>query len=564
VCPAYGELDPYAMAWAAVDEAFRNLVAVGADPDQVALLDNFCWGNANLPDRLGALVRCAQGCHDAALAYNAPYISGKDSLNNEYLGADGQRHAIPGTLVISALGIVPDVNLTATLDLKTPGDALFLVGETRPELGGSHYNLLHSIAGGTVPQPNDGAPETLRGLHRAVSGGLVRACHDLSEGGLAVALAEMCLAGRLGAEIKDAQSVETLFSESLTRFIAEVRPEDRTAFELTLQMAGAPFAFLGTVSADGRLRIPCGAQTIDLPVSDLERAWRGPQPDAAPVSLLSVPAQPLSDRIPAARTQPPRVLILHATGTNRDHDAALACALAGGAPEIVHVNQLLSGERRLSDYHMLVVPGGFSYGDDLGAGTLWALDLRHRLGDAVRRFITDGRPVLGICNGFQALVKANLLPGAALTPSSPSHSVGEEPEARVVTLARNARAHFECRWVYLLPNPASPSLFMRGLTEPIYCPVAHGEGRVAFADATARDVLWQNGLAALTYAEADYPANPNGSDLDIAGLCNPAGNVLGLMPHPENHVFAWQHPRHHRGERGLTGLRLFENGIRHA
>jgi len=564
VCPAYGELDPYAMAWAAVDEALRNLVAVGADPDQVALLDNFCWGNPNLPDRLGALVRCAQGCHAAALAYNTPYISGKDSLNNEYLGADGQRHAIPGTLVISALGIVPDVARTATLDLKAPGDLLYLVGETRPEMGGSHYNLLHGIAGGSVPQPVDNALQILRSLHRAIGAGLVRACHDLSEGGLAVALAEMCLAGRLGTSVASIQSVEALFSESLTRFVVEVHPDDQTAFELTLQAAGAPFALLGAVTADGRLRIPCGAQTIDLPVSDLERAWRGcgPQSDTAPASPPSIPAQRPLDITPAVHTQPPRVLILHATGTNRDHDAALACTLAGGAPEIVHVNQLLSGERHLSDYHMLVVPGGFSYGDDLGAGTLWALDLRQRLGDAVRRFIADGRPVLGICNGFQALVKANLLPALAPRLSPTEQEMGEA--VRAATLARNVRAHFECRWVYLLPNPASPSLFTRGLTEPIYCPVAHGEGRLVFADAEAREAVWQSGLAALTYASAEYPANPNGSELDIAGLCNPAGNVLGLMPHPENHIFPWQHPRFHRGERGLSGLRLFENGIRHA
>ncbi len=550
------------MAWAAVDEALRNLVAVGADPDQAALLDNFCWGNANLPDRLGALVRCAQGCYDAAVAFNAPYVSGKDSLNNEYLGADGQRRAIPGTLVISAVGIVPAVGGAVTMDLKAPGDALYLVGTTRAELGGSHYNLLHGIGGGAVPQPAPGALLTMRALHQAMRAGLVRACHDLSEGGLAVALAEMCLAGRLGAAVASPLSVVALFSESLTRFVVEVRPDDQAAFERALQAAGVPCQLFGAVSADDRLRIPCADQNIDLPISALERAWRGERPAQQPAALPPAPVLQPFDRAPAVHAQPPRVLILHAAGTNRDHDAALACELAGGAPEIVHVNQLLSGERRFSDYHMLVLPGGFSYGDDLGAGTLWALDLRRRFDDALRRFIAQGRPALGICNGFQALVKAGLLPGAAFTPQPPAG-------VRVVTLARNARAHFECRWVYLLPNPASPSLFTRGLTEPIYCPVAHGEGRVAFTDDAARAALWRGGLAALTYADAagapaGYPGAPNGSDLNIAALCSPAGNVLGLMPHPENHVFPWQHPRWARGERGMSGLRLFENGIRYA
>src|SRR5205085_1317204 len=149
----------------------RNLVAVGADPDQIAILDNFCWGNPTLPDRLGALVRCAQGCHDAAIAYGVPFISGKDSLNNEYTGADGRKHAIPGTLLISAIGIVPDVNKTVTMDLKNEFDLLYVIGETRDEMGSSHYNLVNGITGGVVPQPNQKAIETYRALHKALQTG---------------------------------------------------------------------------------------------------------------------------------------------------------------------------------------------------------------------------------------------------------------------------------------------------------------------------------------------------------------------------------------------------------
>jgi phosphoribosylformylglycinamidine synthase len=249
------------------------------------------------------------------------------------------------------------------------------------------------------------------------------------------------------------------------------------------------------------------------------------------------------------------VLVLHATGTNRDREAALACELAGADPEVVHVNQLLNGERRLVDYHMLVIPGGFSYGDDLGAGTLWALDLYHRLGEKVDRFVASGRPVLGICNGFQALVKAGLLPGW-------------DGSERAVTLAPNTSARFECRWVYLRPNPNTPCLFTAGLDDLIYCPVAHAEGRLATRDAGTLTALQTEGLVALSYVDANgeptgYPGNPNGSAWGIAGLCNPAGNVFGLMPHPEDHIFPWQHPRWHRGEAGMPGLRLFENGVRH-
>ncbi len=557
-CPQYTALDPYAMAWAAVDEAMRNVVAVGADPAQVSILDNFSWGNANLPDRLGELVRCSQGCYDAAIAYAVPFISGKDSLNNEYLGADGERHAIPGTLVISALGIVPDVTQTVTMDFKTAGNALYLIGETKAELGGSHYHMAHSMAGGDVPQPNRDALHTLKAVHEAIRTGAVRACHDVSEGGLAVTLAEMCIAGRLGAEVTlSGDLVQGLFSESLTRFVVEVPPQAQTTFEAIFR--DVVFTPIGVVSDVPQLVVNEGA--IRVGVDALVKAWRGhvdEARDAVPVGVpMDVVAPRKFERQPSMRPAP-RVLILHANGTNRDRDAARACELAGGTPEIVHVNQLVAGERDLLDYHMLVVPGGFSYGDDLGAGALWALDLRHRLGDGMLRFISEGRPVLGICNGFQTLVKAGLLPGEAWSGGG-----------RVVTLTDNAQARFECRWVYLEANPACPSLFTHGIDAPFYVPIAHGEGRVLAKDDTTLQRLWDEGLIGLRYVDANgdaagYPLNPNGSALDIAGLSNPEGNVFGLMPHPENHIFGWQHPRYHRGERGMDGLRLFENGIRFA
>jgi len=248
-----------------------------------------------------------------------------------------------------------------------------------------------------------------------------------------------------------------------------------------------------------------------------------------------------------------KVLVLHASGTNRDREAAWACELAGGQPEIVHVNQLRAGRRRLSDFGMLVIPGGFSYGDALGAGKVLSLDLRLYLQDEVTAFVAAGRPVIGICNGFQALVKAGILPGSTPRPA---------------TLTFNASGHFECRWVTLWPDPRSPCVFTRDLRETIDCPVAHGEGRFVSPDAT---MLLQNGQVALRYATTEgalaagaYPANPNGSVGDIAGVCNPAGNVLGLMPHPENHIIPQQHPRWTRGAAGRLGLPLFAAGIRYA
>ena len=282
--PHYGEVDPYAMAWAAVDEALRNVVCVGADPDRVALLDNFCWGNPALPDRLGALVRATQGCHDAAIAYGTPFISGKDSLNNEFVDATGDKRTIPPTLLISAIGIVPDVGHTATMDLKERGNLIYAVGETRAELGGSLLHRLHAGLAGTPPAPVPEAVTTLRALHRTITAGLVRSIHDLSEGGLAVAAAEMCMAGRRGMTLDlhalprstdVADDTTALFAESSARFLLEVAPGDALTFEA--EMVGHPCARVGTVAELPRLCIEGlhGRSVIDLEIADLLAAWQG-------------------------------------------------------------------------------------------------------------------------------------------------------------------------------------------------------------------------------------------------------------------------------------------------
>ncbi len=205
---------------------------------------------------------------------------------------------------------------------------------------------------------------------------------------------------------------------------------------------------------------------------------------------------------------------------------------------------------------MLVLPGGFSYGDDLGAGRLWATDLRWLFQDGLAQFIGDGKPVLGICNGFQALVKSGWLPGPPA-------------EGIQATLTRNASNHFECRWVWLEPDPASACVFTQELGELVYCPVAHGEGRFVPRDDQVLTRLHDGRRIALRYVSSDggpagYPFNPNGSVDDIAGICNQRGNVLGLMPHPEDHINPSQHPRWTRQQGGQSGLALFEKGIQYA
>jgi phosphoribosylformylglycinamidine synthase len=272
VNPWYGLHDPEAMAFAVVDEAIRNVVAVGADPDRVALLDNFSWGDPRRPSTMGALVAAVDGCCSAARMYSAPFVSGKDSLNNEYLGTDGQRHAVPPTLVITAVAHVPDVERTVTPDLTDAGMALLLVGNTDTEFAGSHLDLLRSAphAPGVAPAPDPDAPHNYRHLHAAIRAGLVTACHDVSEGGFAVAIAEMCIAGRLGARIHTLphdDRVTALFSESVGRLIVEVHPHSVGAF---VELMGRAVTPIGAVTDDGLLSLP-GVDPI--PVSDLADAF---------------------------------------------------------------------------------------------------------------------------------------------------------------------------------------------------------------------------------------------------------------------------------------------------
>ena len=282
--PRFADIDPYAAAASAIDEAVRNVVAVGADPERIAILDNFCWGNANDPEMLGALVRTAKACQDVAIAYGTPFISGKDSLHNEFRSPD--RHIrIPHTLLISALGQVPDIHRCVTMDLKQPDNDLYLVGLTDNHFGGSELHHLLGLQKGSTPNPNlEQAPKIFAAIHQAISTGKIRSCHDLSEGGLAVAIAEMAFAGNVGATITlDAVTMPlpltpevTLFSESPTRFLIEALPEHHD--ELAKLFEGLPFSRIGTTHAEPTLEVHTSSQVelFTLPLSQLKKAWQEP------------------------------------------------------------------------------------------------------------------------------------------------------------------------------------------------------------------------------------------------------------------------------------------------
>jgi phosphoribosylformylglycinamidine synthase len=253
--PGYGKRDAYKMAWSVMDEAIRNAVAVGADPDRLAILDNFCWGDPLRSETLGTLVEACRGCHDAAVFFGTPFISGKDSLNNEYLGADGLRHSIPPTLLISAIGIVQDVTQSITMDLKEPGNLIYVVGEFSPEQQ-------------SVPVVPSSARDLYRALHQAITNGLVKSAHDLSEGGLAVTAAEMCIGGRLGMELNIQAS--SAFTEVNGCLLVEVSSEHKAA--LVKQFANLPINEIGRVASNPVLKI----SDIEIPVDELVYAFNNP------------------------------------------------------------------------------------------------------------------------------------------------------------------------------------------------------------------------------------------------------------------------------------------------
>lgn len=248
----------------------------------------------------------------------------------------------------------------------------------------------------------------------------------------------------------------------------------------------------------------------------------------------------------------PKVIVLRAPGTNCDVETACAFERCGAAVERVHLFRLLERPRLLDEFQILCIPGGFSYGDDVGAGVIFGNQLRGHLGETLREFLQGDKLVLGICNGFQVLMKAGILPGGSSTwPPRPE-------QAPAATLTWNDNGKFTARWVHLA-TAGSPSVFLRGINE-IDLPIAHAEGRIVVRDPAVVEAWNTQRQIALCYSRG----NPNGSIANIAGLCDPTGRVLGLMPHPERHIHATQHP--HWTRRGLSseegaGLQVFRNAV---
>ncbi|MDI6840661.1 MAG: phosphoribosylformylglycinamidine synthase subunit PurL [bacterium] len=563
--PKYGDPeldsgDPYWMAGSNIDEAIRNVVAVGANPKRVAILDNFSWGNPDKPDRLGELVRAVQGCYDIAKAYKLPFISGKDSLNNEY--KIGKRSiSIPPTLLISAIGIIEDINKAVSMDLKASNDLIYIIGKTYNELGGSHYYEIRSFVSNCVPKVRP-KPSLFSALHNAIKTGLVKACHDCSEGGIGVTCAEMCFAGGIGMKVwlnkvicgeTITKNDQILFSESNSRFIVEVARENKSEFASML--SEIDFAEIGITTNRDELEIfgLNGKPIVKSKISALKSAWQKPLrlqriEHKKQEAIGTEPVHCKGGVTPSIRKySKTRTLILRTAGTNCDIETKVAFEVVGARSsrpyivDLVHINELIRHKKSLNDYDILVIPGGFTYGDDISAGKILANELRFKLGEDVDKFVTSGKLILGICNGFQVLVKLGLLPYGKL---------GEQ----VITLTNNVSGLFQCEWV-ALEAPKTNCIFTKGIDE-IELPIAHAEGRFVAQPSIIKE-LNKNRQVALRYK--GY--NPNGSMDNIAGICDTSGRIFGLMPHPERFIFETQYPRWTRAKKEPQGLIIFRNAV---
>jgi phosphoribosylformylglycinamidine synthase len=557
--PSYSEIDPYLMALNTVDSAIRNLVVVGADPERIALLDNFCWCSSFEEQRLGELKLAAQGCFDGAVGFGAPFISGKDSMFNDFKGFDDQgkpvKISVPPTLVISSVSVMDNVENVVSMDAKMPGDLVYLLGETINELGGSEYYQYLSEKSQTFA-PGNSLPtvdieqnkKLYQGLYGAISQGLIASSVIVTRGGLLIALVKKSLSGKLGLEINLAphsgNNQELLFSESSGRVVVTVAPQFKDKFEEVLK--GLTVYQIGQVTQNKKLKIKSvqGKTIVDLSLDQLTASYK---------STFKVNT---SQHKPTAG-------VLTGYGINCEEETKTAFEKVGGAAEIVHINDLIANKKLLKKFQILAIPGGFSYGDDTGSGNGFANKLKNNVWEDLERFIQLDRLVIGICNGCQVLANLGLFP-----------AIEKKYGEKQVAILHNDNATYTDRWVDLKAEGNSP--WVKDV-DTFSCPIAHGEGKFYAEDATL-EIINQKGLVALRYTKGEMcnylnlPANPNGAVEDIAGITDETGRILGLMPHPERAMFFTQLPNWplikeqlKRAEKDLPkegpGLQIFKNGV---
>ncbi len=589
--PRLSDCDTYWMVAHVIDLAVRRIVAAGGNPDAIAGLDNFCWPDPVVSDKtpdgkykLAQLVRANRALYDFTRAFGVPCVSGKDSMKNDSVRG-GVKISIPPTLLFSAVGRIDDVRRAVTSDFKCAGDAVYVLGTTRDEPGGSEYLALlgrrergRDYLGGAGPRVDAGeALGRYQALHDALEAGVGRSAHAPSLGGIGVAFTFAAMGGELGCAIDLAKIPATgeidvrtlLFGESNARFVVSVAPADGARFEEIL--AGQPCARVGEVTESGRVVLTgrAGGTVADLDLGQAKKQWKSVlgesgTDDPGSISPLSVtPGQAVSRKEKSGGTDPASVsaLVITGYGLNCEAETAHALRLAGASVDLVHLNDIISGERSLDRYGLIALIGGFSFGDHIAAGTVYANRLKFKLADQIKEFVSGGNLLIGICNGFQTLAKLGILPG-----------LGGVDFERRFTIARNGSGVFRDDWVTVKADERTPCVFTRGIGT-VDLPIRHGEGMFFLRDEALLDQMDEQGLLALRYVDetgglaGGFPHNPNGSLRAVAGVCDPTGRVFGLMPHPEAFASPLNHPQWPRmaiagplppeGE----GMRFFHNAV---
>lgn len=560
VYPSYSEINPYQMALCSIDTSIRNLVSVGVDPEKIAILDNFCWCSSSEPERLGQLKLAAKGCFDGAVGFLSPFISGKDSMFNDFKGFDESgkpvKISIPPTLLISSLGLVSDITKVVSIEPKFEGDLIYVLGETKNELGGSEYFAYWSEKnsstdfGNNVPTVNIEENKRLyKALHQSIEQGLVVSSISVTRGGLAAAFSKMVLSSKLGLNIAfdkltEIEDEAILFSESQGRAVVSINPKFKDQFEDLF--AGLAFYQVGQVTDKQRLLIKgiSGSTIVDLYGESLERDYN-------------------SNFSSYTQKKKPNVLVVTGYGINCEEETKFAFDQAGGEAEIVHINDLITNKKLINKFQIMAIPGGFSYGDDTGSGNAFANKMKNHLWESLQHFISLDRLIIGICNGCQILANLGLFP-----------AIDKKYGEKQIAILHNDNALYTDRWVDL--KTEGKSYWVKDINT-LSCPIAHGEGKIYASDDMLEQIN-QRGLVALRYTKGevcnylDLAANPNGAIEDIAGITDETGRILGLMPHPERAMFSVQRPdwpflkeKFAREGKQLPdegpGLQIFRNGV---
>ncbi|MEK7545073.1 MAG: phosphoribosylformylglycinamidine synthase subunit PurL [Patescibacteria group bacterium] len=559
MCPNTSFIDPYHGAISATVEALSNLLSRGVDLKKVFLMDNFIHAKPDNEIDIGTLDRSVDGVCDAATAFGAPFVSGKDSLGGTFKGDNGVIKVKP-TLCVTAVGIIPDVKKSLPNHFQKSGNRLFFVGNVDfLQLGGSVFSQIRKLSTNNVPRVDVEKTKLVFGaLSAAMADGCVISCHDVSDGGMVTTLAEMSMGENLGCEISldqlhFAPTVGILFHETPGCFVIEVSRE----FDPSKYGVNGNIFEIGHIRKDDTFIIMKHATALfNTSVGELRNWIKNPLFEKYfPVGSRNLQIEESlshdssSPRAFATLSKKPRTLVLRAPGINSEEETRYSFDLAGADARIVDIVDVT--EKDFEESQILAIPGGFSYADDLSSGKIFAADLIYRFEESLKKFAESEKLVVGICNGFQVLVRTGLLP---------LRNIGSLES----NLVHNTHGFF-CRKIRMEIVP-SKCVWTNNLEEMIFsAPVAHGEGRFMTKNPAMMERLIRDQQIVFRYindereATMTFPYNPNGSTHAIAGICDPSGRILGMMPHPERDarnvvkgVFS-----------SFVGMEILKNGLKY-